>query len=175
MFESVLEAQIILVSTVIAACMCIATAYFYQLRAAKRIEERSEQVEIYVQDMIRSAVQSAIETVNESLKTSLDPILAVNSRAMSMIGNLGAKANQIKMVERQVMEAVNNELPISPDMIEAFSPALAETLRDHPELMPRAMQVFNKIMGDGGISGLPGLNGLPLGPSNRRKHPLREE
>ncbi len=166
-----LEAQLMLAATVTSALITAAMLYFYHRKAVQSVQDQSEQVEIYVQDMIRGAVQSAIDTVNTSLKEQLDPILNVNTRAMTMIGNLGAKANQVKMMERQVMEAVNQELPISPDMIESFSPALAQTLRDHPEMMPKAIQVYQKLMGGDGLGALGGLNPA----STRRRHPLREE
>lgn len=164
------EAIIISVSTILSAIITAGAVWFYHRKATKTLEETIEYEKSKLQEhviiLIKDAGQNLIEVMEESFKLSLAPIMAVNSKAMSMIGGLGAKANQVKMVERQVMEAVNQNLPISPDMIEEFSPALAETLRKYPELMPKALEVYSKITG----GGLPGLS-QQGGKSSRRHLP----
>ena len=159
----------ILIYIGISAVVSVFFMLFSEWRAKKTIENKELELIGVVQDMVKSAGQAVIETVNVSLMEQLDPILKLNSQAMSIMGKAGAATNQMKMMERQVMEAVNQQLPISPDMIEEFSPALAETLRKYPELMPKALQVYQKITGGGGDWGF-------TTPSSRgRPHPLREE
>ena len=166
-------AAIILISSGISAVMTLLLLIFMD-KKAKKIEFKARlAIDEYVHDSIKSAGQAVIETINSSLTEQLDPILKVNSQAMSIIGKAGAATNQLKMVERQVMEAVNQDLPISPDMIEEFSPALAETLRKYPELMPKALQVFNKVTGGGDLGG--NVDWGFTSRANRRVHPLREE
>jgi hypothetical protein len=162
-------AVIVLISVCLSAVITGIVQYFTAKKASKTFETKELELTGVVQDMIKSAGQAIIETINTSLMEQLDPILKVNSQAMSIIGKAGAAANQMKMMERQVMEAVNEQLPISPDMIAEFSPALAETLRKYPELMPKALQVFEKVTGSGGDWGF----NVPR--SGRSTHPMREE
>lgn len=162
------EPILILIYIGIAAAFSIVMSYITSRKASKTMEIKETLLKEYVQELLKSQGQAVIETINESLQAQLDPILKVNSQAMSIIGKAGAAANQMKMMERQVMEAVNEQLPISPDMIEEFSPALAETLRKYPELGPRALQVIEKLTGGGGDWGF-------NIPSSRRPHPMREE
>lgn len=153
---------IILIASGISAVFSIVLLIWQRRESEKLLEKQVDVVEEWVHEAIKSAGQAVINTINTSLMEQLDPILKLNSQAMSIIGSQGAKVNQIKMMEKQVMEAVNESLPITPDMIEEFSPALAETLRKFPELMPKAVQVFEKITGGGGDWGfnLPGSNSL---------------
>lgn len=154
----------ILINIGISAVMSIIVLYFVDRKASKTIEKTEAGLQVYMIEAIKDAGQGVVETINSSLTEQLDPILKVNSQAMSIIGKAGASANQVKMMERQIIEAVNQDLPISPDMIESFSPALAETLRKYPELMPKAIAAYQKIMGDGGFD---------LGGGSRaRTHPL---
>ena len=85
--------------------------------------ERKKADELY-QDMVKQAGQAVIDTIQESITGQLDPILEVNSRAMSIIGTIGAQTKKVQVVERQVMKAVQEDLPITPDMIRSFSPSL---------------------------------------------------
>ena len=122
--------------------------------------------QIYYKDMLQSSGQAVIETIQESITGQLDPILEVNKRAMGIIGSIGAQTKKVQMVERQVMQAVQDDLPISPDMIRSFSPSLADTLEEYPELLPKALQAYQKITG-----------GDLGGDGRRRPHPFgnREE
>lgn len=142
-------AIIILIASGISAVFTMIILYLMSWKTRKTIEIMRTDTTEEIQTLLKSQGQAIIETINSSLAAQLDPILKVNSQAMSIIGKAGAASNQMKMMEKQVMEAVNDQLPISPDMIEEFSPALAETLRKYPELMPKAMQVFEKLTGGG--------------------------
>lgn len=160
------------IAAIVSAVFSIILVLFLDKRAAKTIESKEAELQAHIEGLLKSQGQAVIETINTSLMEQLDPILKLNSQAMSIIGKAGAATNQLKMMERQVMEAVNEQLPISPDMIEEFSPALAETLRKYPELMPKALQVFEKITGGGQDWG---FNIPTSGGSRHTSHPLREE
>lgn len=163
-------ASIILLASGISAVMCMILYLFIKKKASEIAQAQQSACRFLFKDMIKDAGQAVIETINTSLMEQLDPILKVNSQAMSIIGKAGAAANQMKMMEKQVMEAVNEQLPISPDMIEEFSPALAETLRKYPELMPKALQAFEKLTGGGGDWGfsLPGTTSSRASEYHRR-------
>ena len=149
------QALVILISCVLSILGSFGIVWFERRKA-----------QIYYQDMLKSSGQAVIETISASIEEQLDPILEVNSRAMSIIGTIGAQTKKVQMVERQVLKAVQEDLPITPDMIRSFSPSLADTLDEYPELIPKAIQAYQKFTGGGGD--------LSSGVRARR-HPLREE
>ena len=166
------ETIIILITVIISAVLSGIFALFTERRAQKAIESKEAELKQHIRELLKNQGQAVINTIEEALVERLDPILKLNSQAMGIIGSQGAKVNQIKMMEKQMMEAVNESLPISPDMIAEFSPALAETLRKYPELMPKALQVFEKITGGKGDWGLNTGGGSRPHPLSSR---IREE
>ncbi len=149
------QALVILISCVLSILFSFGIVWFERKKADEMLEV-----------IIRSSGQALIDTIQESIQSQLDPILETNSRAMGIIGSIGAQTKKVQMVERQVQQAIQDDLPISPDMIRSFSPSLADTLEEYPELLPKALQAYQKITG-----------GDLGGQGTRRKHPFgnREE
>lgn len=146
---------VILISCVLSGLFSFGIVWFERRKA-----------QVYYKDMLQSSGQAVIETIQGSIQDQLGPILETNSRAMGIIGSIGAQTKKVQMVERQVMEAIQDDLPITPDMIRSFSPSLADTLEEYPELLPKAIQAYQKITG-----------GSTPGGSRSRAHPFgnREE
>ena len=115
--------------------------------------------------IIRKQGSSMFEALEDTLNETLEPFLPLIKRSMTMAGNAGQQAQRAMAVEREIMKAVQEELPISPELVKEFSPRLGEMLENNPELLPKAMQVLRRM---GLIEG-EGTGGLG---ANSRRHPL---
>lgn len=102
-------------------------------------------------------------SIEEALNEALGPFLPLIKRSMTLASNAGAQANKVKAVEREIIRAVQEDLPVTPEMITAFSPRLGEMLEENPELLPKAYSFLKQFIGDS--------QGNVLETASRR-HPL---
>lgn len=140
---------IIIVSCIISAAV---TIWFTR--------KSNEEAAALIQEKGTSLFQALEATLNETL----EPFLPLIKRSMTLAGNAGQQAQRVMAVEKEIFKAIQEESPISPELVKEFSPRLGELLEEHPELMPKAMQVLKQM----GI--LPG-EGLGSAMSSR-SHPL---
>lgn len=144
----------ILVSCIISACV---TVWFTR--------KSNENAAVIIKQQGNSLFQALEDTLNEQL----EPFKPLIKRSMTMAANAGHQSQRVMAVEREIMKAIQEESPISPELIKEFSPRLGEMLEEHPELLPKALQVLKKM----GI-----LEGEGMGHAlQSRSHPLsgREE
>jgi len=105
------------------------------------------------------------ETVQNQLDEALGEFRPLISRAMSIVGTAGAQVKQVQAFEREVVRSIQDELPITPEMIGAFSPRLAEMVENNPELLIRGQQILQKMLGDVAQND---PYGSSMGPVDRR-------
>ncbi len=90
---------------------------------------------------IREEVQALLDTEFAAFR----PLI---SRAMTLAGNAGNQAKKVQAFEREAIRAVQDDLPITPDMIRSFSPKLGDMIDENPELLFKGREILQKILGD---------------------------
>lgn len=117
---------------------------------------------------IEKAGSGLLEEVQVFLDKEFDQFRPLISRSMTLAANAGVAAKKVQAFEREAIRAIQDDLPITPEMISAFSPRLGEMVKENPELLFKGREILEKLMGNQ----LPGLPG-----SNSRPHPFggREE
>jgi hypothetical protein len=53
--------------------------------------------------------------------------------------------------EKELIATIQDDLPITPEMVRAFSPQLGDMVDENPRLLVTAAQVIQKIMGGQGL------------------------
>ena len=121
-------------------------------------------------EILESKGESLFKALEDTMNEQLEPFLPLIKRSMTLAANAGASVKKVQAMEREIIRAVQDDLPITPEMISMVSPRLGEMLEESPELMPKLLQI-GKRMGLFGPSEGGGLQG------GSRPHPLggREE
>ena len=128
-------AAAILLSCLISACFTFWVSRRSNKIAAETIQKKGEDL---------------LEVVREHLETEFAQFRPLISRAMSIAGNAGQVAKKVQAFEREAIKAVQDDLPITPDMIRSFSPKLGEMIDENPELLFKGREVLMKILGQDG-------------------------
>lgn len=117
---------------------------------------------------IEKAGTGLLDQVQAFLDKEFDQFRPLISRSMTLAANAGVAAKKVQAFEREAIRAIQDDLPITPEMITAFSPRLGEMVKENPELLFKGREILEKLMGNQ----LPGLPG-----STSRPHPFagREE
>jgi len=134
--QIIVNASIILICCLFSACFTI-----YVLRKNNKIASEAIQTRV---TSIREEVQALLDTEFEQFR----PLI---SRAMSIAGNAGAQVKKTQAFERQLIETIQDDLPITPDMVRAFSPQLGDMVDENPRLLVTAANVMQKILGGGDL------------------------
>ena len=153
MNQLIVNASIILLSCLISACFTIWALRKNNETAIETISERQNDVYVKVQEL---------------LDTEFEQFRPLISRAMSIAGTAGAQVKKTQAFEKKLIETIQDDLPITPEMVRAFSPALGDMVDENPRLLVTAANVIQKVLGGGNL-----LN--TEASSQRTQHPLREE
>lgn len=138
----------VLISTVMSALVT-----FWALR------RNNQEVKI----SIEKTGSSLLEEVQGFLDKEFDQFRPLISRSMTLAANAGVAAKKVQAFEREAIRAIQDDLPITPEMITAFSPRLGEMVEENPELLFKGREILERLMGNQ----LPGLQG-----SSSRFHPF---
>ena len=136
MNQLIVNASIILLS-------CLLSALFTIWMTRKNNKIASEVVTTGFEDIIKE-VQGLLDTEFEQFR----PLI---SRAMSIAGSAGAQVKKTQAFEKQLIETIQDDLPITPGMVRAFSPALGDMVDENPRLLVTAANVMQKLLGGGGL------------------------
>ncbi len=150
MDQLIVNASIILVA-------CLLSAIFTILVLRKNNKIASEAVQ--------TKVLSIREEVQELLDKEFEEFRPLISRAMSIVGSAGAQVKKTQAFEKHLIETIQDDLPITPEMVRAFSPQLGDMVDENPRLLVTAAQVIQKIMGGQGLLDTGGTSRPPI---NRR-------
>lgn len=139
--DSLVIFLIILTSFILSSCV---TVWFTR--------KSNENAAVIIKEQGTSLFQALEDTLNEQL----EPFKPLIKRSMTLAQNAGLQAKRVIAVEQEIMKAIQEESPISPELVKEFSPRLGEMLEEHPELLPKALQVLKKmgVLPDGGMDGL---------------------
>ena len=140
---------------VLLACLISLAVTFFIVRKNNKIASETFENSIL---SIRGEVQALLDTEFAAFR----PLI---SRSMTLAANAGAQAKKVQHFEREAIKAVQDDLPITPDMIRSFSPKLGEMIDENPELLFKGREILQKILGDGGQ---PGFNGSRRARIDRR-------
>lgn len=136
MDQLIVNASIILIS-----CLLSAIFTFWVLRKNNKIASEAVQTRIL---SIREEVQALLDREFEEFR----PLI---SRAMSIVGSAGAQVKKTQAFEKELIETIQDDLPITPEMVRAFSPQLGDMVDENPRLLVTAAQVIQKILGGQGL------------------------
>jgi len=100
-------------------------------------------------ELIKSQSLSLLDRVQEQLNQEFEQYRPLISRSMTLAANAGAQAKKVQAFEREVMRAVQDDLPITPEMIRAFSPKLGDMVDENPELLIKGRDILQKVLGGG--------------------------
>lgn len=139
---------------VLVACLISLVVTFYIVRKNNKIASET----------VQTRIVSIREEVQELLDTEFAAFRPLISRAMSIAGNAGAQAKKVQAFEREAMKAIQDDLPITPEMITAFSPKLGEMVEENPELLLKGRDILQRILGDN----QQGFNGFRRARIDRR-------
>ena len=105
----------------------------------------------FASEIIQTRILSIREEVQALLDTEFERFRPLISRSMTLAANAGAQVKKTQAFEKQMIETIQEDLPITPDMVRAFSPALGDMVDENPRLLVTAAQVIQKIMGGQGL------------------------
>lgn len=103
-------------------------------------------------EIIQTRIASIREEVQALLDTEFEQFRPLISRSMTLAANAGAQVKKTQAFEREIVRTIQADLPITPEMITAFSPKLGEMVEENPELLIKGHQVLQRLLGDGGGS-----------------------
>lgn len=152
MDQLIVNASIILVA-------CILSALFTIWMTRKNNVLLHENIEI--------SIDSVVKEVQALLDKEFEEFRPLISRAMSIVGSAGAQVKKTQAFEKQLIETIQDDLPITPEMVRAFSPQLGDMVDENPRLLVTAAQVIQKILGGQGL--------LDTGNASRRPIERRRE
>ena len=128
-------------NTILILVACSISAFVTIVILRKNNENASE--------IIQTRITTIREEVQTLLDTEFDQFRPLISRSMTLAANAGAQAKKVQAFEREAIKAVQDDLPITPDMIRSFSPRLGEMIDENPELLFKGREILEKIWGNG--------------------------
>ena len=136
MDQLIVNASIILIS-----CLLSAIFTFWALRMNNKIASET----------LKSKILSIRHEVQDLLDTEFEKFRPLISRSMTLAANAGAQVKKTQAFEKQLIETIQEDLPITPDMVRAFSPQLGDMVDENPRLLVTAAQVIQKVLGGQGL------------------------
>ncbi|MEE9403115.1 MAG: hypothetical protein V3V47_07960 [Desulfobacteria bacterium] len=133
MNQTIIHAYMTLFACIVSACFTI-----YVVRRSNKMAS----------EIVQEHTLSIREEVQALLDTEFAAFRPLISRAMTLAGNAGNQAKKVQAFEREAIRAVQDDLPITPDMIRSFSPKLGDMIDENPELLFKGREILQKILGD---------------------------
>lgn len=145
--QIIVNASIILLSCIISACFTFWALRKNNKNAAVTIEKRELSIREEIQDLL------------DSTFAEYKPLI---SRSMTLAANAGAQVKKTQAFERKLIETIQDDLPITPEMVRTFSPALGDMVDENPRLLVTAANIIQKVLGDGSLINISGSSRQPI-------------